>query len=266
MNILILSVGLLLSQMAWAGACEDMVKVIDPSRQDTNRAAVIGKLSFTFRAPAPNAASECSIGVSDPVTKRSYIFSDDGSIGISDYVYDPTNKANKDSKKTRFRSYMLLPQEKGKNFSATRNGKFVSIRMNSGEFIFDTQLGKIIPSPSLDVQDSRDGIKINNPRALWVDFGSAMGEDPRSRPALSTTVFNRSSSCQVRKEEMHQKISKWDQIMKLRTEADQIAFFKKSCVGTPFEITKLAPTNTRKSKLEDVMNSLSVPAGEKGAR
>jgi hypothetical protein len=230
----------LTAQNSFAGQCENLVKKLDSQAQPTNPVIKIGQLSFSFISPAPNKASSCSISVSYPAKNRSYVFSDDGMIGVSDRV----NTTGLDSKDTRFKSYMLLPQEKQKDFSISRDKKMVTIHMHSGDIVFDTDQGKIVSGTGFDITDSSQGLKVTNPKALWIDFGSNLGKDPKDVPGLSATVSNENRSCQFKKAGLLEKV-KWDQVMRLQSQSQQLDFFKKECPGTKFSLQPLQKSSLK---------------------
>lgn len=259
--IVLLLLGGLAARAARAATCEDFIQQLDPKANPKSPIVKIGALNFQIFSPAKNPTSSCSISVKTVDDKRFYGFMDDGSVTVQTQVAH-TGAYSKDVKT---HSMMLLPQEKGKNFGVRREGNMVFVVMNGGEFKFDTISGKLIPSETIHAQETATGIEISEPQALLVDFGTLLGKNPKEQSGLTTWVRNRSSTCQVNKAQLLE-MGGYDKNIRYLSAAEQVEFFKKSCVGTRFDIKSasksavMAPA--KKSKFEELFgNGYQIPEG-----
>jgi len=64
-----------------------------------------------------------------------------------------------------------------------------------------------------------------------------LGKDPKAVDGQAASVTNEGRSCQFKKAGMLKKISRWDQVIGLQTQKQQLDFFKKACPGTQFTIS-----------------------------
>lgn len=235
----ILGVAVLISSVvASAGPCEEMIKKLDPKASAQAPIITIGQFKFNFLSTAVNPTSSCAFTVAHVNQKRRYNFMDDGSFVISTDI----GKAGK-SADTKVQSFFLLPQEKGKNFSVVRAGNIVTLKMNAGDFTFDTAAGKMISNSSLTVQDSATAVDITQPQGLLVGFGTAMGGNPREKVGMAR-VNHRTASCQFDKAKLLEGIGdkkNYDKNIRVRTSDAQINLVKANCPGMRLQIATTAP-------------------------
>lgn len=104
--------------------------------------------------------------------------------------------------------------------------------------MFDTASGKMIPSPSLNVQETSTGVQFTEPKALLVEFGTLVGKNPKEAAGVTTVLRTGKSTCQFNKTDLLD--STYDRNIKVRTQSAQIEFFRKACVGTPISFTAQA--------------------------
>lgn len=227
-------------------ACEELIKKIDPKASAKSPIVTIGQLKFNFLSPSPNPASSCSMTVSHVNQKRRSVFMDDGSMVIATEVGIEGKSSD-----VKVQSYLFLPQEKGKNFTVSRDGNIVTLKMNAGDFTFDTNSGKMISNSTISVQDTPGGVSLTQPQGLLVHLGTGR-ENPREKAGMAT-LNHRSASCQFDKAKLIEGIGdkkNYDKNIRFRTSASQIDFVKKSCPGTKLQISAMAsaPDGERREK------------------
>ncbi len=235
-----------LSLLVHAGPpCEELIKKIDPKASAKSPVVTVGQLKFNFLSPYPNPASSCAFTVSHVSQKRRYVFMDDGSMAIATEVGNEGKSSD-----VKVQSYLFLPQEKGKNFSVVRDGNIVTLKMNAGDFTFDTNTGTMISNSTISVQDTPSGVSLAQPQGLLVHLGTGR-ENPREKAGIAT-LNHRSASCQFDKSKLVEGIGdkkNYDKNIRFRTAASQIDFVKKSCPGMKLQIaTPQAPVEKRRGE------------------
>ena len=221
--------------------CEDLAKKLDPKSASQAGLARVGNMEFQFLPSTSSKTVSCMIMAKNIKTRQKYVFADDGSFLRMDEVAGTTKTF----------AYMLLPQEKGKNFDVSKNGSQVNVQMNAGKFSFDTATGRLISNDNMTVKDGATGIAIENPKSLVVEFGSFVGDNPKARKGLQTKLRNKSATCVFDKTLLLD--ASYDRDIKYRTAQGQIDFFKKTCKGTPIAVqtsgaAKAEPTLEERAK------------------
>lgn len=234
--ILAASLTFLLTQIA-ESRCEDLAKQIDPKANTQYGLARVGKLDFQFISPAQNPASQCSIQIKNNSSQRSYTFMDDGSLVVQDKV----NNTGKGSQDYRSQAFLILPQEKGRNFSVEKRGDQVVVKMNSADFVFDSVSGKLVAGSRTNVKDTVNGIAFENPGFALVELGAAVGKNPKETPSPAV-LRSLGSTCQINKAQILE--SGYDKNIKFRTAASQLEFFRKSCPGVKVSTSSVNSTST----------------------